>query len=35
MKISDFEYIINNKNFEDLRNYPNELIVKTLTEMMI
>lgn len=35
MKISDFQEIIVSKNPEDLRDYPNELIVKTLTEMMI
>jgi hypothetical protein len=35
MKISDFEFILSSKDPEDLRNYPNELIVKTLTEMMI
>ena len=35
MKISDFEHIVSNKNEDDLNNYPNELIVKTLTEMMI
>ena len=35
MKLSDLEDIIINKKQENLRGYPNELIVKTLTEMMI
>ena len=35
MKITDLEKIVSNKNEEDLRGYPNELILKTLTEMMI
>ncbi len=35
MKISDLESIVRNKNQDDLRGYPNELILKTLTEMMI
>jgi hypothetical protein len=35
MKISDFERIVAIKNQEDLRGSPNELILKTLTEMMI
>ena len=35
MKLSDLEDIIETKPVEDLRGHPNELIVKTLTEMMI
>ena len=35
MKLSDLQAIIQSKKDEDLRGYPNELIVKTLTEMMI
>lgn len=35
MKFSDLEGILKTKRQEDLEGYPNELIVKTLTEMMI
>lgn len=35
MKLTDLETIISTKKPEDLRGHPNEMIVKTLTEMMI
>ena len=35
MKIADFEEIVASKNPEDLREHPNDLIIRTLTEMMI
>lgn len=35
MKLSDLERIIASKKAEDLRGAPNDIIVKTLTEMMI
>lgn len=35
MKMSVLEAIVGNKKEENLRGYPNELIIKNLTEMMI
>ena len=35
MKISDLEDILRSKSPSELRGHPNELIVRTLTEMMI
>ena len=35
MKIADFKEIVASKNPEDLKEYPNDLIIRTLIEMMI